>query len=539
MFQKYYSDNTTSKFIKELLRTTYIPTVPIWKPGDIPIKGLTYITKDSIVKCVEDYKESSIDSNMLCGKVDITEIPDTSSKGNFLNKYFILKIKTKVDILPAITITYKFIQTSSNKLTTLLGGYIYLENGSRTRTQRFSIPLGTIKQVTLNGVEISSENLNNLVGWEFTHSTANHYTGDPRIFTPINSIYENDRFNKPYFKILQPYIKGEYYRGITTNYISESSLYDPKTHYYLGEYLRFIRDFDGINLMQYYNCWDGRYTDRLDIVESDGKYYINKLNDNLYNGYKTLIVPIKPNMDYTIYIDSSIPYEICSLYYDGVNVLTPRENSYYTLFNHIKVSYSSFNQPFTYRVDKSSTESLGQVNTNYTILQNQLVMLIKIPEINTLSIVVLEGNYLGNKSLLLNGTYLSEYQLGSVIANYKTEQGILNKYFSSTPKLLKVVDGGNYAFDDRLIEYLSLNAITDKDYIADNIKRVQEYISSSKCLNNNGVRYTKNYIPGIWDINMRAFIYELVTSSTNKFRVLENINGYVDKDTESILLRGK
>lgn len=29
MFQKYYSENTNTKFIKELLRTTYIPTVPI------------------------------------------------------------------------------------------------------------------------------------------------------------------------------------------------------------------------------------------------------------------------------------------------------------------------------------------------------------------------------------------------------------------------------------------------------------------------------------------------------------------------------
>lgn len=76
-------------------------------------------------------------------------------------------------------------------------------------------------------------------------------------YTPksVNDTYldENDN-SQPYFEIIEPYIRGKFYKGITTNFVSNSSLYDAKTHYYLGEYLRMIRDLDGINLMPYYNC---------------------------------------------------------------------------------------------------------------------------------------------------------------------------------------------------------------------------------------------------------------------------------------------
>ena len=59
MFQKYYSDNLISKFIKCLLWDTYIPTVDIWRPGKSIIKGFTYITYDRyIVKAEQDYISS-------------------------------------------------------------------------------------------------------------------------------------------------------------------------------------------------------------------------------------------------------------------------------------------------------------------------------------------------------------------------------------------------------------------------------------------------------------------------------------------------
>ena len=144
MFQKYNANNIETKFIKELLRTTYIPIVPIWNQGKEIIAGLTYITPNYVVKCNKSSKGYEIDEN---GQI-------------------------------------KYIPNSINDT------YIDEENGKE----------------------------------------------------------------KPYFEIIEPYIRGKFYKGITTNFTSNSSLYDSKTHYYLGEYLRMIRDLDGVNLMPYYNC---------------------------------------------------------------------------------------------------------------------------------------------------------------------------------------------------------------------------------------------------------------------------------------------
>jgi hypothetical protein len=269
---------------------------------------------------------------------------------------------------------------------------------------------------------------------------------------------------------------------------------------------------------------------------------VEKLNENKYNGYKTLIVPIKINMDYTVFINSNIPYEIGSIYYDGTNILTKSIDgtNYNELFNYRKVEYSSFNQPFIYKVNKSSSQfDSNTPTTNYTILQNQLVMLIKISDKNESPVLILEGNYIDNKKVITtkDGTRkLNDYFLGSNIKDV-TDNTIVNKYFSSIPKLTKNISN-TYAFDNRLIEYLTLNVITKNDGVSDNIKRVQEYITSNKCKSISGINYTKNYKPGIWDDNMRNFIYNLITSNSNT-PLTDNINGYIDKNTESIILRGK
>lgn len=156
-FQKYNANNIETKFIKELLRTEYIPIVPIWRVGKKPLNGMTYITHDYIIKCINEPKKDD----------------------------------------------------------------------------------------------------------------------------EIKSIYDLNEEGKPYFEIIEPYIRGKFYKGLTTNFTSNSSLYDSKTHYYLGEYLRMIRDLDDINLMPYYNCWDGRYSDSLRMIDEGTRI---KYEDNIVMG---------------------------------------------------------------------------------------------------------------------------------------------------------------------------------------------------------------------------------------------------------------
>lgn len=258
-------------------------------------------------------------------------------------------------------------------------------------------------------------------------------------------------------------------------------------------------------------------------------------NNTTKDGYKVMIVPIKINTDYTIYIDSSVPIEICACYYDGINLLNT--NIIDSSKVYLKNTNSSFSQPFVYRVNQDSIkeDDGNKIKTDIKVLENQLVMLLQIPEINTSTVVVLEGNY-KNINLLPNGELSTEQYFGIPFNQLPIETQ--NEYFKTLSSLLNIADGQNYAFNDRLIEYLLLNVIDSQDEISQNIKRIQDYITSNKFYNTFNTKYRNNYIKGVWDVNIRKYIYDLVTQKT-KNNLIYDVNGFVDKDTESILIKGK
>ena len=99
-------------------------------------------------------------------------------------------------------------------------------------------------------------------------------------------------------------------------------------------------------------------------------------------------------------------------------------------------------------------------------------------------------------------------------------------------------DGYIYAFSDTLLQYLLLNVITNHDEIDYNIARIQEYLSSIECRNANKVQYKTFYKPGIWGDDLRDFIFDLVMTSDNLPVKLDK-NGFVDRQTETIILRGQ
>ena len=64
------------------------------------------------------------------------------------------------------------------------------------------------------------------------------------------------------------YNSGKNMPGLTRVLNSTGNVYDAATHEYLGDYLRFLRDYHGINLMSLYNCFNNKVhrmfgTDRL------------------------------------------------------------------------------------------------------------------------------------------------------------------------------------------------------------------------------------------------------------------------------------
>ena len=53
--------------------------------------------------------------------------------------------------------------------------------------------------------------------------------------------------------------------GLTKSLYSPGRFYDIATHEYLGEYLRFLRDYYNINLMPLYNCFSNNLCDNVII----------------------------------------------------------------------------------------------------------------------------------------------------------------------------------------------------------------------------------------------------------------------------------
>lgn len=105
-----------------------------------------------------------------------------------------------------------------------------------------------------------------------------------------------------------------YYNQFIPNYtrhlVIKDDIYDSYTHEYLGDYLRFKRDYLGINLMSLYNCFSNRICSRLSISAKLGNNV--EINFDTSNSeYKIYMLPAKLNKDYTIAIESDIPVEIC------------------------------------------------------------------------------------------------------------------------------------------------------------------------------------------------------------------------------------
>lgn len=76
------------------------------------------------------------------------------------------------------------------------------------------------------------------------------------------------------------YYTDKYHRGLTKRLKSEGSIYDAKTHEYLGNYLRYLRDAKGINLMSMYNCFSNVLCQNLQITIPVGTKKIDSTGFN-------------------------------------------------------------------------------------------------------------------------------------------------------------------------------------------------------------------------------------------------------------------
>ena len=329
-------------------------------------------------------------------------------------------------------------------------------------------------------------------------------------------------------------------RNYTKNLKIQNNVYDSYTHEYLGDYLRFQRDYRNINLMPLYNCFSNTLCPRLDIsfdmVEDVIDSVTNKVTKKGYvakfdtreTNYKIYMIPIKLFQKYTIAIDCFTDVEVCCGFYGkyqyGSAYDTIAEDTY-RCFNSML-----FNKPVLYDPTAGLKKYLDPRHP-LEIAQHEtdLKLFIKLPISNKSSIVILEGDYTEyTPSTIIKRSPAKDDDF--IVVNNHTHvnfDGDLDENIEHlvTPlQLLAQNTGISYPFADRLIEYLVGNAVTPVDDISDNIKRAKKVINAkTNALRDDG---------GVWEKIMQLILYNYASNNFN-VRINHDILGYVDKDTES------
>ena len=403
--------------------------------------------------------------------------------------------------------------------------------------------------------------------WHRCHATFNKTSGHD-LFHQSSSI--------PY--TVTSYSYGQKILNYTKNLQIQNTTYDSYTHEYLGDYLRFHRDFANINLMPLYNCFSNRACPHLDIVfkldnNSESGYEVKFKTDQSFETalYKYYMVPVKFFKNYTIAIESEASIEVCCCIYDEYH------NTNVDFSEIPQLTYQCFgDMQFKSPVLYTQLQNLNNILLNPENDQNDLCqqednlkLILKIPVNNKSSIVILEGDYTTyndsafvqvtdnsitdlDRDTLLDLVEVAEQkhsprEILQILRNKKeantaektkqTNKTVINydditvcEFLANkliTPlQLLRTNTGESYPFADRLVEYLVGNAITVNEEIKDNIVRAKTIISANCSV------YAMDVSLGIWEPILQCLVYDYINKNKNTHDINHDILGFIDKDVE-------
>lgn len=330
------------------------------------------------------------------------------------------------------------------------------------------------------------------------------------------------------------YSYGQKLLNYTKNLKIQNTVYDSYTHEYLGDYLRFHRDFANINLMPLYNCFSNRACPHLNLTFSVGNSYKAKFKtDQAFETthYKYYMVPVKFFKDYTIAMDCESGIEVCCCIYDEYH--NPDED-----FVEIpKLTYQCFgtlrfNSPVLYSKIQNITPQVLSAGSDLCQQEDSLKLILKIPATNTSSIVILEGDYTAyNDSVAQDADEKASLKnTNKTVINYEYLEAceLLADKLITPLQLLRANTGESYPFADRLIEYLVGNAITTNETILDNVVRAKKVIGA----NCNPKIYSIVADDGIWEPILQCLTYDYINTKHNTHDINHDILGFIDKDVE-------
>lgn len=309
---------------------------------------------------------------------------------------------------------------------------------------------------------------------------------------------------------------GQNVPNITANYISTQNYYSTEVHEWLGNYLRSYRDYYGIDLMNFYNCYSGRQISNVGLPVKPRKSSANTTSwwEGAYqDNTKVTCFPIRVGASYNIKIYNTLsgPVKLQPLFFNRGKLLTiqsqkPPQHNF--LAQCIDIGYTNL---CTYKATIANlvdSELLTEDSTlRLKLIQNQryLYLFLQVPTTEELQISVIEST-------------------GYPKALYST--------LLDLPEKIKY----NVPFSDKLLEYLTGNVITSVDSIPQNIERVQRVISSEDFKTRFGDKFKDSYSKGVFDEDMRIFLYNTFNKYVDVYgNHIKDFLGYVDKDVEELL----
>jgi len=199
-----------------------------------------------------------------------------------------------------------------------------------------------------------------------------------------------------FFYEIDNYIYGKGYLNITKKLELNSSIYDKYVHYYLGDYLRFYRDFKGIDLMSMYNCYGGEVAQNIELEvtksTSSGTQEVVATFNSDDSSSVIYLVPVRFGQEYTIALDCASSVEVAACLYSNRRISVPSESQVLTSNTYTKYAGTSFSMPVIYSKLKDVLPKLNNREILYANEKN-LYLMIKVPSTNTSSLVVLEGDF--------------------------------------------------------------------------------------------------------------------------------------------------
>ena len=378
------------------------------------------------------------------------------------------------------------------------------------------------------------------------------------------------------WKTIGNYFFNEPILNYTKNFRITNNIYDSYTHEYLGDFLRFLRDYFNFNLMSLYNCFSNRFCTNLELSvnsiltaeqrQNGSEFPALSFDFNTRNtNYKIYMLPIKLGQVYTIAIDSPTPVEMfCGLYNKKYISLDKDLLKTFAQTTYTKYGQMQFNQPVLF--SKLSAQNLKIDNginfldtTELVAHEQNLKLFIKLPASNKSSIVILEGDYRMNLNGIARHKVTSAnqdklvWQQNYVVTNF--ENPATGKTFTSAEyadqqsfkpisrsQLLMYNTGKSYPFADRLIEYLIGNAITPLDDVTDNVLRA-ETVVYNKLTNPAYVKPDVNTYRNLqinidpsdlWDFRLQPIFYNFLQHNKKYIDRNYDVLGFVDKDIEQV-----